>query len=292
MIVALSARYAVKVGIYASPTVFTSMIPAVKRGIPSILIRDFSSSRGQGDRGGWPSTTGNSSGDGRSNNPPTKLTKKKDRDNRGRHIKFQLHSIHRSDHMNKKFNEQVTCIACGGNATIMLYESGITSMTTGLTKKLCNSLKKRRQKSLPPPEYVALGSRGRYYVRFTDGKSDWVGCEKMKKELIKANRSVKSVAFGNHKDSYFIVYKGGSFSYNKSPQELEKLISSRKNKNDLECVSLGPDGEFYMSAKNGPQRKWWGGISKKNLAKIEEVRNRGIKFIDFGGGHTFLCRYT
>jgi hypothetical protein len=179
MIVALSARYAVKVGIYASPTVFTSMIPAVKRGIPSILIRDFSSSRGQGDRGGWPSTTGNSSGDGRSNNPPTKLTKKKDRDNRGRHIKFQLHSIHRSDHMNKKFNEQVTCIACGGNATIMLYESGITSMTTGLTKKLCNSLKKRRQKSLPPPEYVALGSRGRYYVRFTDGKSDWVGCDAM-----------------------------------------------------------------------------------------------------------------
>ena len=33
--------------------------------------------KGQGNAGGWPSTTGNKSGKGRSNNPPRKGGKKK-----------------------------------------------------------------------------------------------------------------------------------------------------------------------------------------------------------------------
>jgi hypothetical protein len=93
MIAALSTRYAVKVGIYASPTIFTSIIPVVNIGVHSILIRDFSKRRGQGDRGGWPSTTGSRSGDGRSNNPPTKQHTEKDRKSRGRHIKSKTGGV-------------------------------------------------------------------------------------------------------------------------------------------------------------------------------------------------------
>lgn len=36
------------------------------------MAKKKTSQIGQGDRGGWPSTTGNKSGKGRSNNPPKK----------------------------------------------------------------------------------------------------------------------------------------------------------------------------------------------------------------------------
>jgi ribosomal protein S27E len=274
------SRYAVKVGV--SSLAVPSMMPAVKIGLPSILVREMS--RGQGDRGGWPSSTGNPSGAGRSNNPPKNT--KKYRSTRGRYIKFRLHE---ADHVGKYFDEAVTSMACGGKATIMIFENGGKAWTTGLTAHLYNTVPGRR-KSLPSLEYVAMGSQDRYYVKFEDGRSEWVGCDAMTTALKETNRSVKSIAFGEHWDSYFIVYECGWWQYNIIPDSLSTILEARNRKPDLECVSLGPDGEYYIRAKNG--RKWWGGISESNLAIIEEVRHRGIMFIDFADDNTFLCRYN
>jgi hypothetical protein len=280
------SRYAVKVGISTSPTVFASMMPAVKIGDSSILIRNFS--RGQGNGGGWPSTTGNPSGGRRSNNPPKNT--EKDRDSRGRYIRFRLHE---RDQVDKNFSAKVTCIACGGKATIMLFENGSTVWTNGLTTNLYNMLIDRRQKTLSPPEYVAIGSKDRYYVRFKSGVYAWVGCDAMAKALTETDKNVKSVAFGAHMGSYFIVYEDGCYQCGYLPESLEVILERRalsgEDKLDLDCVSLGPDGEYYMRAKNG--RAWWGGTSKDSLARISDVKNR-VMFIDFADDGTFLCRYT
>ena len=75
-----------------------------QRGTPSLLVsRRFG--RGQGDAGGWPSTTGNPSGGGRSNNPPQAL--EKERDARGRNLWY---SLHQGDFVDKNFDERVTSI--------------------------------------------------------------------------------------------------------------------------------------------------------------------------------------
>jgi hypothetical protein len=258
------SRYAIKAGLssHAAP----SMMSAVKRGVPSILVREMS--RGQGDGGGWPSATGNPSGGRRSNN--SSKNTEKDRDSRGRYIQFRLHE---ADHVNKKFNEQITCIACDGKSIIQLYEIGITS-TLGWSETLRNSLKERRQKSLPPPEYVAIGSQDRHYVKFENGSSQWVGCDAMTKALKETNRGVKSVAFGKHMDSYFIVYEDGWWGYHNIPDSLVAIIEDRGRKADLDCVSLGPDDEFYMKAKNG--HAWFVGSSQGNLARISWCKNRRI----------------
>jgi hypothetical protein len=258
------------------------MMPAVKIGDSSILIRNFS--RGQGNGGGWPSTTGNPSGGHRSNNPPKNTGK--DRDSRGRRIKGQLYE---ADHVSKNFSAKVTCIACGGKATIMLLENGSTVWTNGLTTKLYNRLIDRRQNALPPPEYVAIGSKDRYYVRFKDGVYAWTGCEKMTKALKETDKIVKSVAFGAQMDSYFIVYEDGWYQGSNVPKSLIKILEDRGRKADLDCVSLGPDGEYYMRAKNG--RAWWEGTSKENLATINEGGSR-VKFVDFADNDAFLFRYT
>ena len=53
--------------------------------------------------------------------------------------------------------------------------------------------------------------------------------------------------------------------------------------------SLGPDGEYYIAAKNG--RAWWGGMTTKALQDMRKFNDR-IKFMDFGDDDTYLFRYS
>ena len=186
------------------------------------------------------------------------------------------------------FNKTVTCISCGGKATIMLYENERPSWTAGIPSLLYKKLN-GRQKSLPNPDYVAIGSQDRYYVRFSDGSAQWVGCDQMTKELKEEKRRVKTVAFGEFWDSYFIVFDDGWWSYMNIPAALVKLITSRNKRDDLTCVSLGPKGEYYMRARNG--RAWWGNLESNNMASISKVKDC-VQFMDFGDGDNFLCRHT
>jgi hypothetical protein len=78
----------------------------------------------------------------------------------------------------RNFDEGVTCVAINGAATVMLYEHGGWAYTSGLPTHLHNKLN-GRQRTLPSPTCVALGTQDRYYIRFADGKSQWVGCEAM-----------------------------------------------------------------------------------------------------------------
>ncbi|KAL7470846.1 hypothetical protein ACHAXS_011127 [Conticribra weissflogii] len=208
-----------------------------------------------------------------------------ERINRGNSIKF---SLCESDHVYSCFSEKVVSMACGGQATILLYENGGWAWTSGLPKLLHNKLK-GRQRSLPSPVYVAMGSQDRYYIKFADGKSEWVGCDEMGTELKSNSRTVKTVAFGEYWDSFFIVYTDGCGVCKHIPTALLELLRTRQSRADLECVSLGPDGEYFLSAKNG--RAWWGGLTHSNIDSIKEVRDR-IKFMDFGDGDSYFVRYS
>jgi hypothetical protein len=201
---------------------------------------------------------------------------------------FSSFLVCESDHVYTIFDKTVTCVACGGIATIMLYENGGWAFTSNLPKLLHNKLN-GRQKSLPSPSYVALGSQGRYYIKFKDGKSEWVGCSDMTQTLNQSNESVLTVAFGEEWDSYFIVYSDGSHEYRNIPDALHKLLMSRNGKCDLECVSLGPLGEYYVRARNG--RSWWGGMTTKNLQAVRSFKDR-LTFLDFGDDNAYFLRYT
>jgi hypothetical protein len=204
---------------------------------------------------------------------------------RGNFVKFLAFE---ADHVNKIFNKTVTCVACGGLATIMLYEYGDWAFTSNLPKLLHNKLN-GRQKWLPKPLYVALGSQNRYYIRFEDGKSEFVGCDRMVKTLQKKQSSaVRTVAFGDDWDSYFIVYSDGDYAYSNIPHALRKLLVSRNNKRDLVCVSLGSSGEYYVRRQD--ERAWWGGMSTKNLQAVSSVKDR-MTFLDFGDDNTYFLRY-
>jgi len=82
---------------------------------------------------------------------------------RGSSGRYITYSLSHSEFVNEHFDETVTCVALGGDATIMLHERGDTMWTSGLHTSLYNKLN-GRQKSLPTLEYVSIGSEGRYYV--------------------------------------------------------------------------------------------------------------------------------
>ena len=203
--------------------------------------------------------------------------------------KYMACCIDESDFVSKKFNETVSCIAIGGNATMMLYENGSWTCTAGIPKLLYNELNGREVMALPPPTYVALGSFDRYYIQFEDGNNLWVGCDEMAEALQHETRKVKSVAFGKYWDSYFIVFDDGYWICNNIPNSLCDLVRRNKCCDNLRCVSLGPNGEYYVSANNG--HSWWGGSAKDQMNAINKYRDR-IEFIDFGDNYTHILRYT
>ena len=76
---------------------------------------------------------------------------------RRRRGKYVATWIADGDFVKRNFSEGVTAISCRGNATIMLYEWGSWAWTSGIPKFLHNKLN-GRQRTLPKPTYVAIGS--------------------------------------------------------------------------------------------------------------------------------------
>lgn len=169
----------------------------------------------------------------------------------------------------------------------MLCDTGKWSFTPGLPKLLHNKLN-GHQAALPTPECVALGSQDRYFIRFSDGECEWVGPDCMEKKIDNKSQNIKTIALGKNWDSFFIVYKNGGYCYQDVPIELDELIKSRGGRTDLDCVSLGPDNEYYVSVKNG--RAWWSG-SNEFAKAVRKVKNR-VKFIDFGDDGIYLYRHV
>ena len=96
-----------------------------------------------------------------------------------------------------------------------------------------------RAKHHPSPTYVALGTMDRYYIKFANGKSEWVGCEDMSKTLQESTRAVRTVAFGEDWDSYFVVFDDGYWAYKNVPTGLCDQVKKRNSRADLAAVSLG-----------------------------------------------------
>eukprot|EP00965_Chrysotila_dentata_P187778 6172344-Pleurochrysis_carterae.AAC.2 len=212
---------------------------------------------------------------------------------RGRLIAYHLHSRSKKT-IDVSFDGQTLCVALNPSDGVFLVdESGNYTHSGGLPQHLYKVLKKEKsKKEKRKPAYVALGSDDRYYIRFTNGTSQWVGDGKSFDEAVfdgESNGGIRSVAFGKP-GSWFIVYGNGSWSNLSNCLGLNNKIKARHRRADLTCVSLGPNGEWFLAAKN--RRKWWGGYSNASdlPMQIESLKGR-IKFTDFADDDAFIVRY-
>jgi len=210
------------------------------------------------------------------------------RRSRGKYLQRYLYD---GDLVSNQFNEEVLCIACGGRTTVLLYENGDMALTGDIPRPLQSKLYQEYEKPTPnDPIYIALGSNDRYYIEFSNGSCQWNGCNMMTALLRYSNRKIQTVAFGNDWHSFIIIYKDGWFDYCDIPDELQQIICTRGSDIcDIDCVSIGPKGEYYLRTKDGDA--WWGGMHNRNKSRINEIGDR-VKFIDFADNDTYLCRYT
>jgi hypothetical protein len=189
--------------------------------------------------------------------------------------------------------EKITCVALSGDRDVGIV---LTETDWYYTADLPDGLYKllhTRSTSHPKPTYVSLGSRGRYYICFENGKSQWVGPDPLTNLLQKETRDVRSVAFGEDYDTFFVVWNDGGAAWSHIPSGLQKLIESRKKKADMVSVSLGPHGEYFLRAENG--KYWWQGPSGNDGALLDKElkkSSRDIKRVHFGYSGSFHIRYS
>jgi len=206
----------------------------------------------------------------------------------------RYHSSSKSDrhHVRNMFTELCTCVAIGDATIFMIYEDGRFFHTAGLQNY--NLYKTLLTSS--PPTYVALGSQKRYYAEFASGEVEWVGpdnsdMDKNLKESRKVGKSVRTVAFGEDNDTYFIVYEDGSWqSGGNIPTNLDRLLKRREAKNDLCQVSLGPTGEWFLEASNG--KAWCGGLPQSFYELHAPIKDwiTAMYFGDEGTGFVRHCQ--
>lgn len=204
-----------------------------------------------------------------------------------------------------KMNKLVKVTATNGRGTIFIYGNGGVAYTPSIPKALCQTLRNLRKSSFSSrPNYVALGTRDRYYVTFNDGTADWKGPKQLDKILKKCHypndSSVsplpplpRSVAFGSTYDTFFIVFHDGSWEYQGRgiPDSLKQKLRDRDNRDDLVLVNLGPLDEWFIKARNG--RMWWNGGSNDLEEAITDILEDGkyIHTIDFGENESFFLSF-
>jgi len=63
-------------------------------------------------------------------------------------------------------------------------------------------------------KYVAVGSTSRYDIQFVaDEKLQLFGCDDMTNTLITSNRIVKTIAFGEDWNLYFVAFAHGNLQH-------------------------------------------------------------------------------
>eukprot|EP00944_MAST-04C_sp_MAST-4C-sp1_P011908 g11908.t1 len=208
-----------------------------------------------------------------------KERERKERDKRGTGAVWVLDH---SNHVQKCFSADCTCVATNGDSTIFLYENGTWAFTGGLPKFLHKKIN-GRQVQLPSPEYVSLGTDNRYYIRFADGKSEFVAPDKMNKAIDNNTSGVKIVSFGADWDDFIVIFNDGAYNSHGVPSKVLNCINSNRN-NTVEHVAIGPNGSYYLELSNG--RVWWCGIP-------DDVTNGiNMKFVDFGReDYQYFVRY-
>jgi hypothetical protein len=189
--------------------------------------------------------------------------------------------------------DSVTCVSTNGFHSILLLASGIYYATPNLPPTLEKIIETKRNIRI---KYVSLATNHRFFVSFVDGECNWFGPKSLDAILKDANvsKSVVCLAFGKQNSAYFIVYEDGSWQYGGQgiPSGLIEKLKERQYLQDVSCVSLGPDGEWFLKAKNG--RMWWGGVSREmdDAYNVAIKRKRKLKFACFGVDNSYLMTFN
>jgi hypothetical protein len=178
---------------------------------------------------------------------------------------------------------ETLCVAMGSwggpdseSCTAMLYDDGSFAWTAGMPTGLHNKLNGKGSYKHPYTTYLAMGTWGRAYVVFADGTTQWWGATDVMAESFR-HSSVKTVAFGEDMEDYFILYNGGGYAYRGIPPMMERdAFSNKYKKKTFAAVALGPKGEWWARWTDGSSK--WGNTTDVFDTKCQSMNARSVMF--------------
>jgi len=216
------------------------------------------------------------------------------------------------------FTPSCKCLALSGSSTgVCVNIGGDYSSTEGLGQEVHENLGEGNV------SFIALGSRGRCYIKYTNGDYvlDGTVGRQLKNDLGNPDLgNVLSLSFGSSADSYFLLLRD-SYTYCDIPAELETAMNSKTRTSRrffasstrnlpvdgvedvrivrsmlprvvVRRVSLGPCGEYFVRWSDGDYQL--GSQFEDVYRGVEGVVAAGgrIENVLFGERGTFVIRYS
>lgn len=127
------------------------------------------------------------------------------------------------------------------------------------------------------PESIAVGTGGRYFVKFRNGKQMYSKEGSLHTLIGHKEETVRMVAFGAFFKSHAVLFNDGIVSYHNVPRELEKSLQTREK---VDFISLGPCGQYFLRFQDGSFKV--GGIDDNKLSSLVRIEE-AVREIVFGG---------
>lgn len=149
---------------------------------------------------------------------------------------------------------------------------------------------------LPPVQFVTLGYKGHYFVKYATGKMEWTAHTSfetaIRRGVSQHKFSVQSVALGVE-SSWVIVWSHGLVEFNNVPDDLGALLRSVNSPGatSLLDVNLGPRDEWcVLYEDHSVQASNLPSLLYNTLLKIKEEGGR-LRSIAFGHEASWYVRY-
>lgn len=176
--------------------------------------------------------------------PAPKADTARQREMRGKCAAMCVEDI---DKIASVWTSSVSCIALGDACSIVLFDDREPVFSTRLPSK-CPQLFEQlanRSKDMPSASDVAIGTEDRFYLRFADGKQEWVASDECTTAI--KSKAVAKVSFGRDWDDFVVLHKDGSCTWAGLPSQLEAKLDGLGPKSPpLSTVNLGPEGEWCV----------------------------------------------
>lgn len=185
----------------------------------------------------------------------------------------------------------VNCVALGRGYIIVYEDGGLAwwDVPSSLDRKFRN-----QEVHLPPVQFVALGPDGNFFIKFTNGKMEWVAKPSFQRAIKKGASEralyVDKVAFGAN-GSWVILWTDGSIDYEGAPRDLAAQLDAVAEGPGLRDVSLGPHGEWFVIFKDhSVQANNLLTALHSALARIKQAGGR-VRSVAFGEMNSWYVRY-
>ena len=167
---------------------------------------------------------------------------------------------------------------------------GTGNLPTGLVE----ALKKRTTDRTVNPKVVALGSHGHYYLGCSN-EASWSSDlpESFHDAVSHSHKFPVQVAFGQKRDSWFVMYDTGECAWNALPTSLRSQLM-RAAPAKVVNVSMAPDGRWFAKFNDGTMafRGLEAGDTLFDNAKYRLPKLANVHSVVFGDQGQLLVRFS